>query len=101
MIAAHIRLDSAFCLDAAETVASATYVDLSTASWDRIVDGAIECQHGPRHSGEQGQAIPWRPLGSEDSPREVGSPSVPVPCGLCTGGARVKGSRPAHQVWEL
>jgi hypothetical protein len=47
MLAAYIRLDfGAFCLGVAETVVSVTHVDLSTASWDRTVDGAIEYQRG-------------------------------------------------------
>ena len=47
MLAAHVAADSgAFCLGAAETVASVMRLDVSTPAWDRIVDGAIDYLRG-------------------------------------------------------
>jgi hypothetical protein len=47
MLAVHADADSgAFCLGAAETVASVMRLSVSTPAWDRIVDGAIDYLRG-------------------------------------------------------
>jgi hypothetical protein len=54
----------------AETVVSVTHVDLSTAFWDRIVDGAIEYQRGGGIPEAGPKSYLPRPLRLEDSPEK-------------------------------
>ena len=109
MIAAYICLDfGAFCLGVAETVVSVTHVDLSTASPDRIVDGAIEYQRGRGISESRAKPYLGAHWAQKILPRS-GESNCPGALRIVRGRragereakGKEKGPRPVHQVREL